>query len=125
MSAASQLSEVEAVAATALPYAERLAAGLHPLQLCSLLLALLYTAGVTELTGHIERALYQRGLSVASACSPVLAEQLQHVDAEREGGAQLHGTLTALLALLQAPASSEEEENGAGQGSGAVESEER
>ena len=83
-------------------YEERLASGpLCHIQLCCLLLALLYTAGVPWLTEHIDSVFYQQDEDIRDTCAPILSQWLQHIDTEEVGGEAMHGTLTSLLALLQ------------------------
>ena len=99
-------------------YEERLASGpLYHVQLCCLLLALLYTAGVVWLTHHIDSVFYQQDEDVRDTCTPVLSQWLQHIDTDTAAGEAMHSTLTALLHMLN-PVKEENSREGTAGGEG-------
>lgn len=79
-----------------------MAAGLYVVQLCSLLLSLLLTAGIPALQSHVEHLLFQQDEAVETTLIPVLTEWLQHIDVAEAGGAHMQQTITALLQLIAA-----------------------
>ena len=105
-------ADADADSATARPsYAERLSSGLHVVQLCCLLLALLRTAGVPELSDHVERLFFQRDDTVEAVCSAVLRELSDHLNPQQEAGAAMQRTVVALLHMLGTPTQQQQPEH--------------
>ena len=64
-------------------YSRRLSCGLYALQLCCLLLGLLYTAGEARIAQHVRAAFHQRDRDITEVCD-VLDEQLGRMDDETQ-----------------------------------------
>ena len=84
-------------------YSRRLSVGLYSLQLCCLLLALLYTSGERRLVQHIRAAFYQRDRDVSEICD-VLDEQQARMDVEEDeqpGQSAMKRTIARLVQLVK------------------------